>query len=105
MGSIPIHFRHQLTISDSAPCNQIKVCRLLDNRTEWIDDLVDATNRNQTLLDEITSTNRNRPKKKTKSGQLLKDFFVLHIEEFAEFGLWVPNRYTAAGYLFAVPFL
>jgi hypothetical protein len=24
-----------------------------------IDDLVDATNRNQTLLDEITSTNRN----------------------------------------------
>jgi len=28
-------------------------------RCMWIDDLVDATNRNQTLLDEITSTNRN----------------------------------------------
>ena len=31
-------------------------------RNRGIDDLVDATNRNQTLLDEITSTNRNRPK-------------------------------------------
>jgi hypothetical protein len=31
-------------------------------RNRGIDDLVDATNRNQTLLDEITSTNRNRMK-------------------------------------------
>ena len=61
MDSIPKHFRHQLAISDSAPCNRIKVGRLLDSRTEWIGDLVYATNRNQTLLDEITSTNRNWP--------------------------------------------
>ena len=39
--------------------------RSLDCRKELIDDLVDATNRNQTLLDEITSTNRNRPKGST----------------------------------------
>ena len=33
----------------------------MENLCSWvgIDDLIDATNRNQTLLDEITSTNRN----------------------------------------------
>ena len=42
-----------------------------------IDDLVDATNRNQTLIDEITSTNRNRPKGPTS-------LIVYHIH-----GLWI----------------